>query len=619
MFLVEKENFEQNNSNIDNDFKELDNEIDKVIHGKASSEDEQTEESYSEENNTKFTQNSNEIIDNEKENSSNTNQNLNTIKNKINQKNNKSLKTNNSDDKKNMSQIPKNFEGNLNNNSNTISSLNYIDKDKDIFNKNNSNFFDKIYKDNAQLMKNKLLILNKKLNDEYKNGVNSILNINQINNYNNYLDISFNNFNYFNYFNSNDCLNSNNNKNNLESYNINIINNINKNKLFNNNFENERITNYNQNQIPNFVPTREQLIINQNQENLQKSSFNNFNQINNNYININFPILPFTYNQLFFINNQFQYQNYFILNQINNSNLNNSNIFNSLNCNSKNKANNPNYFLDNINNFPENINIKENNNIIFNRIENQKEIKNNNNKKPINLFPHHNNNNFKISKNDSNNKGINNFNQDIYCNKNKRKMFNPIPDSEKEKNIINLIDIIQNKDTRTTLMIKNIPNKYNISTFLEEINAYFKDTYDILYLPIDFINNCNLGFAFINFVEPLHIILFYELYRGKKWKKFNSEKICELLYAKYQGKKELIAHFEKGQILSFDSEDKKPLILPTPNPLPKINIPYYYLSFFNKLYPKVSYEIKTLQNCKNKNDVCSMKKIFSINGNFQKN
>ena len=89
MFLVEKENFEQNNSNIDNDFKELDNEIDKVIHGKASSEDEQTEESYSEENNTKFTQNSNEIIDNEKENSSNTNQNLNTIKNKINQKNNK--------------------------------------------------------------------------------------------------------------------------------------------------------------------------------------------------------------------------------------------------------------------------------------------------------------------------------------------------------------------------------------------------------------------------------------------------------------------------------------------------------------------------------------------------
>ena len=71
--------------------------------------------------------------------------------------------------------------------------------------------------------------------------------------------------------------------------------------------------------------------------------------------------------------------------------------------------------------------------------------------------------------------------------------------------------------------------------------------------------------------------------------------------------------------MSFDSEDKKPLILPTPNPLPKINIPYYYLNFFNKLYPNISYEIKKFQNCKNKNDICSMKKIFSINGNFQKN
>ena len=122
--------------------------------------------------------------------------------------------------------------------------------------------------------------------------------------------------------------------------------------------------------------------------------------------------------------------------------------------------------------------------------------------------------------------------------------------------------IFQCKDLRTTLMIKNIPNKYTITSFLEEINENFKNTYDIFYLPIDYINKCNLGFAFINFVEPFHIILFYELYRGKKWKKFNSEKKCELLYAKYQGRKELIAHFEKGKVLTFDSEDKRPLILP---------------------------------------------------------
>jgi len=188
------------------------------------------------------------------------------------------------------------------------------------------------------------------------------------------------------------------------------------------------------------------------------------------------------------------------------------------------------------------------------------------------------------------------------------------------------------EDNRTTLMIKNIPNKYTISSFLDEINIYFKHTYDVFYLPIDYVNKCNLGFAFINFVEPLHIILFYELYRGKKWKKFKSDKICELLYAKFQNKKELISHFEKGKVLFYDSAEKRPLILPTPKILPKINIPYYYLNLFTKLYPKVSYEIKEFKyykDKKNNNEICidnnqinnkEIFLVFSIDGNFmQKN
>ena len=79
------------------------------------------------------------------------------------------------------------------------------------------------------------------------------------------------------------------------------------------------------------------------------------------------------------------------------------------------------------------------------------------------------------------------------------------------------------------------------------------------------------------------------MYRGKKWKRFNSEKTCELLYAKKQGKKDLISHFEKGKVLSFDSEDKRPLILPTPNPLPNIVIPIKYYEKFKKFYPYVHF------------------------------
>ena len=42
------------------------------------------------------------------------------------------------------------------------------------------------------------------------------------------------------------------------------------------------------------------------------------------------------------------------------------------------------------------------------------------------------------------------------------------------------------QDGRTTIMIKNIPNKYNIDLMLQTINKNFKDKYDFFYLPIDF-------------------------------------------------------------------------------------------------------------------------------------
>lgn len=122
-------------------------------------------------------------------------------------------------------------------------------------------------------------------------------------------------------------------------------------------------------------------------------------------------------------------------------------------------------------------------------------------------------------------------------------------------------------------MIRHIPNKYSLKTILEDIDQDFKGTYDLFYLPLDYFNNCNLGFAFINFVEPMHVLHFYDLFRAKRWRRFNSEKICELAYAKFQGKKELIAHFEKGSVMNFESEDKKPLILPTPSVLPKVELP----------------------------------------------
>ena len=113
-------------------------------------------------------------------------------------------------------------------------------------------------------------------------------------------------------------------------------------------------------------------------------------------------------------------------------------------------------------------------------------------------------------------------------------------DADTPNNIININNIIKNEDKRTTLIIKNIPNNYTMSLLLIEFKANFKNKFDVIYLPQDKVNDCNLGYGFINFIHPLHLILFYKEFMGKKWNYFNSQKRCFLAYSNYQGKKDLI-------------------------------------------------------------------------------
>ncbi|CAI9782123.1 unnamed protein product [Fraxinus pennsylvanica] len=117
---------------------------------------------------------------------------------------------------------------------------------------------------------------------------------------------------------------------------------------------------------------------------------------------------------------------------------------------------------------------------------------------------------------------------------------------------LDLDKIRSGEDTRTTLMIKNIPNKYTAKMLLATIDEHHKNTYDFLYLPIDFKNKCNVGYAFINMLSPSQIISFYEAFNGKKWEKFNSEKVACLAYARIQGTAALVAHFQNSSLMNED-------------------------------------------------------------------
>ena len=139
-------------------------------------------------------------------------------------------------------------------------------------------------------------------------------------------------------------------------------------------------------------------------------------------------------------------------------------------------------------------------------------------------------------------------------------------------------DIITGKEKRTTLMLRNIPNKYTLSNLVEELNPSFWGKFDYINLPIDYDRKLNLGYAFINFVDPMHIILFYETYKLKKWTKYRSDKKMDMTYADKQGKKDINC---KDEQTYFAENDKRFNF----NTLQlKIEIPISHLDFFKKIY-----------------------------------
>lgn len=46
--------------------------------------------------------------------------------------------------------------------------------------------------------------------------------------------------------------------------------------------------------------------------------------------------------------------------------------------------------------------------------------------------------------------------------------------------------------------------------------------------------------------------LILQTFNGKKWEKFNSEKVASLAYARIQGKTALVSHFQNSSLMNED-------------------------------------------------------------------
>ena len=314
----------------------------------------------------------------------------------------------------------------------------------------------------------------------------------------------------------------------------------------------------------------------------ENRKFNNNNDINNNLI--------LNYNQTNLIN-----MNNSNTNQIGNTN---KNFISKTNFQMMMNNQNNNHINNNINNNIFNINGNNNNNQnILNSNQQymfyQNQIPQNNYifqgpPAPI-FFPEnafsYNNSPINTKKNQKNSNSNNNNNSNKNNNtdkkaKNKKKFKDKI---EQKLFVIDIDNIIKGSDERTTIMIRHIPNKYTSEALLDELNTICKSKYDFFYLPLDNENECNLGYAFINFVHPLHIVHFYHIFKARKWNLYKSNKECDLSFAKFQGKAELTANLDKN-MNKIEDKKKLPMVFETITTA-KIDLEKKYVDDIKKFQP----------------------------------
>jgi len=100
------------------------------------------------------------------------------------------------------------------------------------------------------------------------------------------------------------------------------------------------------------------------------------------------------------------------------------------------------------------------------------------------------------------------------------------------------------KQPVTTLMIRNIPNRYTAQMLLDEIDQLkFKDACDFMYLPMDLQNDANVGYAFINFSSWYDAKRFQEVFKDYKFTQIHSHKIGQTTAAHIQGFEANVKHY----------------------------------------------------------------------------
>jgi len=114
----------------------------------------------------------------------------------------------------------------------------------------------------------------------------------------------------------------------------------------------------------------------------------------------------------------------------------------------------------------------------------------------------------------------------------------------------------------TTVMLRNIPNKYTQGKLLQELDECgFAGTYNFFYLPMDVHNRSNVGYAFINFEEACGAERFRQVFSQHCFQRFHSRKVGTVCVAHVQGLDQNLRHFENRAVTQAKNDQYRPVVL----------------------------------------------------------
>lgn len=131
---------------------------------------------------------------------------------------------------------------------------------------------------------------------------------------------------------------------------------------------------------------------------------------------------------------------------------------------------------------------------------------------------------------------------------------------------VNFEEVFQGRDATqriTTLMIRNVPNRYDRTMLMKELDQLgFTGSYDFLYLPVDNATNWNVGYAFVNFEEPEDAQRCMKIMDSHQFLHFRHGKrrTAHVSAAHIQGLEQNLAHCSTTSLLSAPAPWLRPWV-----------------------------------------------------------